>query len=166
VTTSFMLSNLATRYRAADATAFKDAFPHPWVVWEPGPWAPPGTGGSQTLVVTSLTPGGRSGGEALAMALKLATGRPTLVLGRAENADLPINDATLSRNHLTFSPGLFGGWALTDQGSSNGSWLNGKKLSAQQVESLKDGAQIQAGQVYLTFYEPSGLYARLRTMLR
>jgi hypothetical protein len=161
LTTSFMISALAARFRAADGQSFAAAHPHPWVVWEPGPWAPPGNAATRTMVMAKVAGPGKSGGEALAMALKLGAGQVALVLGRGEGVDLPINDATLSRSHLAFSPGTAGRWTVSDHGSSNGTWLDERKISPAVLEPLRDGAHIQAGQVYLTFYEPAGLFARV-----
>ena len=156
-----MTSALASRFKEADVAAFAAAYPHPWVVWEPGPWAPPGNVATQTMVMAKAVSPGKLGGEALAMALKLAGGQASLILGRGESVDLPINDATLSRSHLAFAPGLFGQWTVIDQGSRNGTWLDARKLTSSIPEPLRDGAQVQAGQVYLTFYEAAGLFARL-----
>ena len=159
-----MISALASRFRTADGVAFAAAHAHPWIVWEPGPWAPPGNAATQTMVMNKVAAPGKAGGEALTMALKLGPGQTALMLGRGENVDLPINDATLSRSHLAFAPSSSGGWAVTDQGSSNGSWVDERKLGAAIPIPLRDGAHIQAGQVYLTFYEVAGLFARIRLL--
>jgi hypothetical protein len=164
VATSFMISALAARFRSGDAAAFSAAHPYPWVVWEPGPWLPPGNAASQTMVLPRAAQPGKLGGEALALALKLGAGQTALVLGRGETVDLPVNDATLSRSHLTFSPTHAGSWQVTDQGSSNGSWVDERKLGAGLPVTLRDGAHIQAGQVYLTFYEAAGLFVRIRAL--
>jgi hypothetical protein len=160
-----MISALAARFRTGDAGSFQAEHPYPWVVWEPGPWMPPGNAAAQTMVLSRVVQAGKAGGgEALALALKLGPGQTSMVLGRAETVDLPVNDATLSRSHLTFAPAAGGSWTVTDSGSSNGSWLNERRLMAAVSEPLRDGAHIQAGQVYLTFYEPGGLFSRIRLL--
>ena len=43
------------------------------------------------------------------------------------------------------------GWTVRDAGSTNGSWLDGAPLAPGIPLDLRDGAQLQAGQVWLTF---------------
>jgi predicted component of type VI protein secretion system len=119
----------------------------------------------KTLQLPSVPPAQRDGapsGEALAMELKPDSKRGHLTLGRDPEADLHINDATLSRTHLVFMARDQGGWTVRDAGSSNGSWVNGQALVVGQPNQLADGSQIRAGQVYLTYAEPESLFTRLR----
>ena len=158
---SFMLSTLARQFKPGDWAAFEKAHRHPFLVWEPGPWLPSDTKATRGIITKPASRDSSRGGEALAMALELPRDKDHLVLGRAETADLPINDGTLSRSHLALKPGR-AGWIVEELGSSNGSWLNGHTLQRDAPALLYDGSQLQAGQVYLTFFEPLGLFTRLR----
>jgi hypothetical protein len=159
-----MLSTLAARYGPGDVLTFSTAFPHPWIVWEPGPWMPSHPGETMMLspkAGSSQRASRSPNGEALALSLTPDPIKLQLTLGRGEGSDLPVNDATLSRQHLLFRrAGVV--WEVQDAGSSNGSWLNGVKMVPRQSHSLRSGAQIQAGQVYLTYYDPGGLFSRIK----
>jgi hypothetical protein len=161
---SFLISTLTSRYKAADAASFRADHPEPWLVWEPGPWRPGGQGqtGFLPAVGRSANPAPvPTAAEALATQLKVDERHPQVTVGRAEDASIPINDATLSRVHLVLSRGATA-WVVEDSQSSNGSWLAGQKLEPGKRYPLQDGAQLQAGQVFLTFYEPGGMYARIK----
>jgi hypothetical protein len=161
---SFLLSALTTRFKAGGLPAFQTAHPHQWLVWEPGPWLPSNPGA--TLVQPKRNDPQRSGSkERLCIQVKAVVGKPHLVLGRHESADVQVNDATLSRAHLALVPGANQSWSVLDLGSSNGSWLNGRKLLPNAPVPLTEGGQLQAGQVYLTFEENRGLWVRLNTSL-
>lgn len=61
------------------------------------------------------------------------------VLGRASDATLKIDDARISRQHLSIRVGP-GGTTITDLGSTNGTYVNGKRI---QTHILNDGDKIQ-----------------------
>jgi pSer/pThr/pTyr-binding forkhead associated (FHA) protein len=52
----------------------------------------------------------------------------TLVVGRAVNSDVPIYDPTISRQHAQLSV-QNGGVLVKDLGSSNGTFLNGSRIT-------------------------------------
>lgn len=67
---------------------------------------------------------------------------PSVVIGR--EADNPIalsNDATVSRRHATISQAN-GGYSIRDEGSSNGTFVNGARVTEQR---LSPGDEIQIG---------------------
>ena len=51
----------------------------------------------------------------------------TYTLGRDGSCDIPIENSRISRTHLRLSDSN-GNWSMTDLGSSNGTYLNGKKV--------------------------------------
>ena len=73
------------------------------------------------------------------------------VAGRHPNAEIFLDDVTVSRKHAEFrrTPK---GFTVTDLGSLNGTYLNGKI-----VESglLVDGDEVQVGKFKLSFYSAS-----------
>ena len=161
---SYLLSALARTLRDADDALVRQRYPHPWLLWEPGRWRPP-LDSTQIAVGrgagAALAPRGKVD-EALAMALEPPKdGRPQLLLGRAPNCDLTVNDATLSRVHLLFAADAQG-WSVEDAGSSNGSDLNGQPLQPGSPRRLTPGALLRAGDVYLTYLLSDGLLRRLR----
>ncbi len=52
----------------------------------------------------------------------------TLRVGRDERADLRLNHPDVSRRHLVIY--YADGWCIADEGSSNGTWVNGERISA------------------------------------
>jgi diguanylate cyclase (GGDEF)-like protein len=66
-----------------------------------------------------------------------------LTLGRAQNVELRINDAGVSRAHAKVSRDPAGGIFIEDLGSANGTHLNGERLATRQ--QLRDGDKITLG---------------------
>jgi len=69
-------------------------------------------------------------------------------VGRHPNADIFLDDVTVSRRHAEFlrSGTRFG---VKDLGSLNGTYFDGNRINAAQ---LSDGAEVQVGKFRLTFY--------------
>ena len=66
--------------------------------------------------------------------------KPTLLIGRDETCDLVIADRQVSRQHARIV--LKGdGYILTDMGSKNGTFVNGREVGA--PHTLQDGDEIQ-----------------------
>lgn len=77
-----------------------------------------------------------------------------ITIGRDATNDIPINDAEVSRRHarMTFQGGKF---VLEDLGSTNGTHVNGQRLTGPRV--LKSGEVISLGeQIVLVFESMSG----------
>ena len=71
--------------------------------------------------------------------------RPSTVIGRGRNADLVLNEATISRAHALF--GYDGGDAFVqDLGSTNGTLVNGTRENRKQ---LAHGDELRMGKLVL-----------------
>ncbi|MER7335488.1 MULTISPECIES: FHA domain-containing protein [unclassified Micromonospora] len=83
--------------------------------------------------------------------LSLRVGPARQVIGRAPTADIVVPDAHLSRRHaevwLTDQ-----GACLADLGSTNGTWLNDRRITG--VEQLADGDVIRVGRTELRLFDP------------
>ena len=69
-------------------------------------------------------------------------------IGSAEGVNhLHIQDKTVSREHAVILEDIYEGdgqgYILRDMGSTNGTWLNGKKIKRENQEQLEDGAVIR-----------------------
>jgi len=64
------------------------------------------------------------------------------VIGRADDADLTLADAGVSRAHARVSAGASGA-SIEDLGSSNGTFVNGERITGSR--QLQDGDEIQLG---------------------
>jgi pSer/pThr/pTyr-binding forkhead associated (FHA) protein len=144
-----LLSELAS-IGLGDAEAF--------LVLEPTPLLP-----ADPRQPTTVPPRPRAGApaEPWAWALRRPLRRSHLVLGRAPDCDLVLDEATLSQCHLVLLAHR-DTWLVQDAASTNGTRLDGAPLLQARAYRLRDGACLEAGQVRFTFHEPAGLAARLR----
>lgn len=88
--------------------------------------------------------------------------KPETIFGRRDPAtgDKPDIDLTpfagyrmgVSRRHAAIRPGDENGLDLWDLGSSNGTFLNGQRLSAHRPYRLRDGDEIRLGQMVIRIY--------------
>lgn len=70
------------------------------------------------------------------------------VIGRAADADIFLNDVTVSRHHAEVFEGESGAVWLRDLGSTNGTYLNGEIL---ELGALVHGDVVQIGLFKLSF---------------
>ena len=68
--------------------------------------------------------------------------RPETTMGRSQDATIQVEDDGVSRKHAKVMISPQGGFQLMDLGSTNGTYLNGIKVS---VAQLQDGDKIQVG---------------------
>lgn len=162
---SFLLSALQQRHLGQGLDVFTRAFPAPWLVWEPGTWKPPGHHTVMGLAVEDLIKASHgpssAAAEALAYALEPRTDGQPLTVGRAPQCDASINDGTLSSVHLLVAQRPDGAWQVQDQGSRNGTLVDGAPLPRQVWLPLRDGMRIKAAQVSLSYLSPQGMLQRL-----
>jgi S1-C subfamily serine protease len=69
-------------------------------------------------------------------------------IGRDQECDLTLPDETASREHAVLSALADGGALLTDQGSTNGTYVNGVRVEAPVI--LQGGERLQVGDTLLT----------------
>ncbi len=83
--------------------------------------------------------------------LSFRLGRTRLVVGRAPTADVVVADPHLSRRHveLWLDPE---GPSVLDLGSTNGTWLNDRRITG--TERLADGDVLRIGRTELRVYDP------------
>jgi len=87
-------------------------------------------------------------------------------VGRAPTNDIIIPDRAVSKSHAHFSPGEEAGeFFLVDMFSSNGTFLNGKKLHPFERHKVSDGDEIRFGPDYtVIYYTSSGFYQMLQEL--
>jgi diguanylate cyclase (GGDEF)-like protein len=66
-------------------------------------------------------------------------------LGRAAESSIPLNDITVSRRHALVTIDDDGSVAITDEGSANGTFINGAIIPPNRPMRLQDGDRIQLG---------------------
>ncbi|MEB3291838.1 MAG: FHA domain-containing protein [Synechococcales bacterium] len=77
----------------------------------------------------------------------------TWLLGRSRNCAIPVPDRSISRCHAVIGYDQAQGFYLMDVGSSNGTFLNQKRLSILERYPLKDGDLINLCHVLIEFFE-------------
>jgi len=73
-----------------------------------------------------------------------------VTVGRASDADVRLDDSTVSRRHAQIRPGR-SGWTLQDLNTHNGTFVNGVRLT--QAVPLREGDVVQFGGVQAAFHE-------------
>ncbi|MDO8962884.1 MAG: DUF3662 and FHA domain-containing protein [Coriobacteriia bacterium] len=72
-----------------------------------------------------------------------------VVVGRLATCDICLGDANASRSHAAFTR-TADGWTIDDLESTNGTYLNGRRVTAS--ERLSDGDVVEIGLTRLTFH--------------
>ncbi|MFN8110588.1 MAG: FHA domain-containing protein [Thermoleophilia bacterium] len=110
----------------------------PWVMGHGGDWHGPHEDGP----VLAVRSGGPQG------ALYPVSTDADVSIGRSPNADVFLDDVTVSREHarIISTPG---GLVLRDLGSLNGTYVNRRRI--EDDELLHDGDEVQIGKFRLTF---------------
>lgn len=77
----------------------------------------------------------------------LSPSQPSVSTGRSRDNVIVLDDATVSSFHGTFSLSTNGALLLSDLGSSNGSFVNGVRISSGDRVVVRDGDKVQFGEV-------------------
>lgn len=74
-----------------------------------------------------------------------------LSIGRSRESDIFLEDLAVSRLHAKIVNLGNGNYALKDEGSANGTKVNGQLVNKYQTYPLQEGDKIQLGQTVLVF---------------
>jgi pSer/pThr/pTyr-binding forkhead associated (FHA) protein len=74
-----------------------------------------------------------------------------LSIGRSRESDIFLEDLAVSRLHAKILSLGNGNYALKDEGSANGTKVNGQLVNKHQTYPLQEGDKIQLGQTVLVF---------------
>lgn len=86
-----------------------------------------------------------------------------ITVGRTQNNDVWLDDATVSRFHAVFSKDeKTGTWRVEDAESQNGTFVAGVRLAPRQPAPLADGVALRFGAVSVYFLFPPGLERYLK----
>ena len=77
--------------------------------------------------------------------------KESLSIGRSRESDIFLEDLAVSRLHASIISMGGGNYALRDEGSANGTKVNGQTVNKYQPYPLQEGDKIQLGQTVLVF---------------
>ena len=159
VAKALLMSYLAQQRALLQRERFVDRYRHDWLVWEPGNWVAARPGMHSTLVPrTAATSPAK--GDALCFELAPPPPGKPLIVGRAEDCAIVLNDATVSREHLFLTLSDDGWWA-TVASSSQGARLNGKRVAPGARVQLLNDVLLGLGEAVLTFCTHQGFARRV-----
>jgi uncharacterized protein YkwD len=119
---------------------------------------PPKQGAADQLPSESKSTGSRLVALGSSPRREYSLDKPTIAIGSHPSNDVVLEDTTVSRRHATITRKA-SGFELADLGSTNGTFVNGRRLS--DPISLKPGDEIKFGAVRVAF-DPQSVPARLR----
>ncbi|MNW66071.1 FHA domain-containing protein [Glutamicibacter halophytocola] len=70
-------------------------------------------------------------------------------MGRSASTDIPVDDSGVSRQHIRVETRGKTNFVVSDLGSTNGTYVDGKKISAE--TPIFDGSVITIGQTKIVF---------------
>ena len=73
----------------------------------------------------------------------------TTTVGRGTDRDVFLDDVTVSRRHAVFERRTDGSWFVRDEGSLNGTYVNGEQVDQTKLASRDE---VQVGAFKLTFF--------------
>jgi hypothetical protein len=79
---------------------------------------------------------------------RISLGDRPVTVGRQSDCTIPLNDQNVSRRHAQITPGR-GAYLIADLGSTNGTMLNGTRITGEQ--RLNDGDILSFGSTYVRF---------------
>ena len=77
--------------------------------------------------------------------------KDALSIGRSRESDIFLEDLAVSRLHASIVNMGNGNYGLKDEGSANGTKVNGQLVAKYQTYPLQEGDKIQLGQTVLVF---------------
>jgi len=123
-----------------------------------------GDGLKERIAASSIVPDRRPIARERIISIKVRPneGRHQFTVGRRPTADLFVNDYTVSVQHgvLHWVPRIKR-WMFQDQGSTNGTWINGTKIPVRQRALLRSCDELQLGRMVFLFLEPYDLHRYL-----
>jgi len=96
------------------------------------------------------------------MGHEIPLARSVVTCGRADDNEVVLHDASVSRYHARLESGP-GGWTVVDPGSTNGTFVNGERISVGEPRPLRDGDRLAFGDVEFEYRIDSQLARTVAT---
>jgi pSer/pThr/pTyr-binding forkhead associated (FHA) protein len=91
------------------------------------------------------------GNEAHEVPLAFKPGGRRLSVGRVSDNELSLNDASVSKIHAALTMNQEGTLLVADTGSTNGTYINGRRISYGEARQIEDGDVVGFGDVEVRF---------------
>ena len=114
---------------------------------------------TQNLPPPAFVPDARGAATVSVVPAILGSGR-VVTLGRAANNDVCVDERSISRLHAEFRANK-NGFVLSDKASSQGSRINGKRLSPGHSQELRSGDILEFGDVKFLFLSAESFWERV-----
>jgi hypothetical protein len=101
------------------------------------------------LVAGEMAPGHGTATLTLPDGRRVVLDHDKVTLGRLPECELAIADSGVSRRHAEVRRGPDGSWVVADLGSTNGTKVNGSRISG--PRELKDGDEVTVGSTSIVF---------------
>ena len=89
-----------------------------------------------------------------------------MMIGRTADAEIMINDYTISKRHARIRHAMGrGGYLLEELGSTNGTWVNGERLVENAPMRIQSSDSLRFGRHIFTFYMARDFYTFLTEIL-
>ncbi len=160
---AYLVSFALQRLVMLGRDGFVKRHPNPWLVWEPGAWQVARSDADRTVAADRSYTQRPGQGDALCFELVPLANAAPIRVGRAAPCEIVINDATVSREHLhlTREAERWLATVCSPHGAKSGGMA--KPLNAR--IPLSAGAQLEIGEVKLTFLDSNGFLARLDSVM-
>jgi hypothetical protein len=111
----------------------------------------PQRGGLEKIAAIELIARVTIGHEAHEIPLSLVPGGKRLSVGRVSDNELSLNDASVSKIHAALMMNQQGTLLVADTGSTNGTFINGRRISYGEARQIEDGDVVGFGDVEVRF---------------
>ena len=157
-------------YKSESKQIFSESFPHPFLLYQIGGTLDGKSSGRQTVGLETEKIAKKmviSNHPVYVVGLIKSEGSSNpfnmISIGRTSTADITIMEVHVSKTHCYFKESPGEKWFITDPGSSNGTYVNGKRLNFNQAQKIEDGNQIVVGQeVFMVFIESVSLWKKFQ----
>jgi pSer/pThr/pTyr-binding forkhead associated (FHA) protein len=149
-----------------DPVGFKASLTAPALVWEGPPVRAPEHGDepfNSQPTLAGASDGAPQSGEVRVFFVRKESTRSNafsmgVTIGRLASNDVVLDAAAVSRFHAFLQQDAKSGqWTLSDAGSDNGTFVDGRRLEPRKGQVLADGVRVTFGGATLTFLLPGSL---------
>jgi hypothetical protein len=136
------VEEIAVATSGLDAAAFATSYPHRALVLSASPLPTEPTSDSEVLFLV------KSERNPL---------RGMIAIGRAAENDVVIDHVMVSKRHATLSIEA-AGWKIMDLGATNGTFVDGTRLTPFVAYPIKSGARISFGECHARYLDEVGMF--------